>query len=79
MIKKTRRVLAVAMVLSMALALVPTGFTLANNADITLTSVVRQAEPVTNYQTDSSQISTLDPQLASDTVSINVILSASTR
>src|SRR5690606_1426106 len=33
----------------------------------------RQAEPITLYSTDSSQISTLDPQLASDTVSINAI------
>lgn len=73
MINKTRRVLALAMVLSMALALVPTGFTLATDADITLTSVMRQAEPITLYSTDSSQISTLDPQLASDTVSINAI------
>ena len=73
MIKKTRRVLALAMVLSMVLALVPTGFTFANDANITLTSVMRQAEPVTLYTTDSSQISTLDPQLASDTVSIQAI------
>jgi len=53
MINKTRRVLALAMVLSMALALVPTGFTLATDADITLTSVMRQAEPITLYSTDS--------------------------
>jgi oligopeptide transport system substrate-binding protein len=63
----------IAVVLTMVAALVPTTFAFASNADITLTSVMRQDEPITYYQTDSSQISTLDPQRASDTVSINAI------
>jgi oligopeptide transport system substrate-binding protein len=61
------------MVLTMIVALVPTGFTLANDADVTLTTTMRQDEPITNYRTASSQISTLDPQRAQDTVSIDVI------
>ena len=61
------------MVLTMIVALVPTGFTLANNADVTLTTTMRQDEPITNYRTAASQISTLDPQRASDSVSIDVL------
>jgi len=59
--------------LTMIIALVPTGFTFASSADYTLTSVVRQVEPVTLYTTDSAEISTIDPQRATDVISINVI------
>jgi oligopeptide transport system substrate-binding protein len=72
--KNTFRALPViAVVLTMIVALVPTTFAFASNADITLTSVMRQDEPITYYQTDASQISSLDPQRASDTVSITAI------
>lgn len=59
--------------LTMMVALVPSGFAFANDADITLTSVMRQAEPVTLYRYDTSQLSSFDPQRATDTVSINAI------
>lgn len=68
---KKSAVMAIAIV--MVLSLVPSGFAFANDANITLTSVMRQGEPITLYTTDSSQISTLDPQRASDQVSINAI------
>jgi oligopeptide transport system substrate-binding protein len=61
------------MVLTMIVALVPTGFTFANDADVTLTTTLRQDGPITQYGTASSQISTLDPQRADDSVSITVI------
>jgi len=73
MVKNLRRALPVTIILVMVLGLLPTGFTFANDAEITLTSVMLQAEPVTLYSTDSSQISTLDPQRADDTVSITQI------
>jgi len=57
----------------MVLSLVPTSFVFANDANVTLTTVKRQGEPVTLYLTDSAQISTVDPQRASDSVSINAI------
>ncbi|NDJ78736.1 MAG: peptide ABC transporter substrate-binding protein [Chloroflexi bacterium] len=70
MLKKSM-VMAIALV--MVLTLVPTGFAFASETDVTLTSVMLQGEPITRYRTDSSQISTLDPQRASDSVSINAI------
>lgn len=73
MFKNTYRAISFAMVLTMVIALVPTGFTFANDADVTLTTTLRQGEPITLYSTDSSQVSTLDPQRADDSVSIAVI------
>ena len=73
MFKNTFRAVSLTMALIMVVTLVPTGFTFANDADVTLTTTVRQQEPITLYTTDSSQVSTLDPQRADDSVSINVI------
>lgn len=74
MIKLNLRVLPViAVILTMVAALVPTSFAFATDADITLTSVKQDGEAITYYATDSSQISTLDPQRASDQVSIAAI------
>lgn len=74
MLKKTFRALpAIAIAVTMMVALLPTGFAFASNADVSLTSVMRQGEPITYYATDSSQISTIDPQRASDQVSIAAI------
>lgn len=73
MFKNTFRAFSFAMVLTMIVALVPTGLTFANDADVNLTTTLRQDEPITLYSTDSSQVSTLDPQRADDSVSIGVI------
>jgi len=73
MLKNQYRAMALLVILTTVVALLPTSFAFASSTDVTLTSVVRQAEPVTLYSTDSSQISTLDPQRASDTVSIQSI------
>ncbi|MBI5961492.1 MAG: peptide ABC transporter substrate-binding protein [Chloroflexi bacterium] len=73
MLKNTFRVSALAVILSMVVALLPTGFTFANDADVTLTSTMRQGEPITAYGTDSAEVSTLDPQLGTDNVSITAI------
>ncbi len=70
MLKNNFKVTALAVVLTMVVALLPTGFTFANGTDITLTTTLRQTELITNYNTDNSEISTLDPQLATDSVSI---------
>ncbi|MBN1679861.1 MAG: peptide ABC transporter substrate-binding protein [Anaerolineae bacterium] len=74
MFKNTFRALpALAIALTMIVALVPAGMAFANDADITLTSVMQEGEPITFYLTDNSQISTLDPQRASDSVSIEML------
>ena len=73
MFKKTNRAFALAIVLTMVVAVLPSGFTFANDADVTLVSVMRQGEPITSYTLDSANISTLDPQLATDSVSIDFI------
>jgi hypothetical protein len=73
MLKNNFKVTALAVVLTMVVALLPTGFTFANGTDVTLTSTLRQTELITNYNWDNSEISTLDPQLATDSVSIGPI------
>ncbi|NLF79059.1 MAG: peptide ABC transporter substrate-binding protein [Chloroflexi bacterium] len=72
--KKAFRALpALVVTFAMLLAVLPTSFALASDADITLASLMQEAEPITHYRTDTSQISTIDPQRASDQVSIEAI------
>lgn len=73
MFKTKARALPLTIILTMVVALLPTGFTFAHDADVTLTTVMRQGEPITYYGTDANQISTLDPQRADDSVSIDQI------
>jgi len=73
MFKNQYRALAIAVILTMVLAILPTSFALASDTDVTLNTVMRQAEPITFYGTDTSEISSLDPQRASDQVSIAAI------
>ena len=73
MLKNSHRALALTIILTLVVAILPSGLTFASNADVTLVSVMRQGEPITNYTTDSAQISTIDPQLATDSVSIDTI------
>lgn len=70
---KLRALPVILVVLSMVVALVPTTFAFAADADFTLTSVMQADEPITYYVTDSAQISSLDPQRATDEVSITAI------
>jgi ABC-type oligopeptide transport system substrate-binding subunit len=65
--------LRLVLVLALIAVIVPTSFAAAGDADITLTSVVRQSEPVTLYLANGSQVSTFDPQRATDIVSITMI------
>lgn len=73
MFKKWYRAFALTTVLTMVAALLPSGFAFASDSDVTLVSMIRQEEPVTWYNVDSAEISTLDPQLATDSVSIDAI------
>ncbi|MGQ9851092.1 MAG: peptide ABC transporter substrate-binding protein [Aggregatilineaceae bacterium] len=73
MFKKSYRAFALAVALTMVVSLLPTSFAFASTADVTLVSTVRQGEPITAYLLEGSQISTLDPQLATDSVSIDYI------
>lgn len=65
-----KKSLPLIVVLTMIVALIPSGFAFANDADITLVSTMRQEEPITRYAVDSSQLSTFDPQRGTDTISI---------
>jgi oligopeptide transport system substrate-binding protein len=72
-IKNSLRVIpALAIVLAMVLGAMPA---FASDAEITLTSVMQDDEYVTHYtsQHGGSQISSLDPQVATDSVSITYI------
>lgn len=73
MLKNTFRAFSFAIILTMVVAVLPTGFTFANDADVVLNTTLRQGEPITLYATDTSQISSLDPQRADDSVSIAAI------
>lgn len=65
--------LRVLLALALILVIAPTSFAAAGDADIALTSVMRQTEPVTLYLADANQVSTFDPQRATDIVSITMI------
>ncbi len=69
MFKKT---LPIAVILTMVLALLPSGFALAQrDAGVTLTSVMRQEEPITWYGVTALEISSFDPQRAQTRYDIN--------
>jgi oligopeptide transport system substrate-binding protein len=68
-----RTAVAVALAVVMVAALVPTSFAFADDAEITFTAQYRQDVVVQLDSSNTSEISSLDPQLASDSVSINVI------
>lgn len=51
----------------------PTAISSAAEATVTVISVLRRQEPITQYSTAASEIPTLDPQLATDSVSITPI------
>ncbi|MBN1201706.1 MAG: peptide ABC transporter substrate-binding protein [Anaerolineae bacterium] len=74
MFKKSLRALPVlAVMMAMVVALVPTGFAFASSTDITLVSLMQEGEPITYYNTNTAQISTIDPQAATDSESIDAI------
>lgn len=73
MVKHSYRVFALAFTLMMVLALLPLDFSRASEADGSLAGLPGQTEPVTSYWLDSGVIATLDPQLATDAVSIDYI------
>lgn len=68
-----KKSLPIAIIVMMLVAVVPTGFTFANDADVVLTSVMRQDEPVTWYGATSQPVNTFDPQRAQDAYSITGI------
>lgn len=69
----TSRALALALALLMVVALLPGELAGASSAPGTLTSALRQTEPVTLYVAAGSQLATLDPQRGSDEISIAAI------
>lgn len=73
MLKNFYRTFALAMTVMLVMALLPIGFSRAANSGGSLAGLPGQAEPVTAYWLDSGEIATLDPQLATDSVSIDYI------
>lgn len=73
MLKNSYRTFALAMTVMLVMALLPIGFSRAANSGGSLAGLPGQAEPVTAYWLDSGEIATLDPQLATDSVSIDYI------
>jgi oligopeptide transport system substrate-binding protein len=71
-IKKTLRVMpALALVLAMVLGALPA---LASDSAVTLTGLMQETEPITHYFTNGgSLISSLDPQVATDSLSIDYL------
>lgn len=69
-----KKVLPLALILVMlVMALIPTGITFASTDDITLTTTLRQREPITWYSAVTEQVSTFDPQRAQDSLSVAAI------
>lgn len=74
MFKNSVRVLPVLVIaFALVVSLVPVNFALAGDAEITFTANYRQDVPVQVDGSNSSEISTLDPQLAEDSVSITPV------
>src|SRR5690349_13083117 len=74
MFKKFTPVLLVAVViLALVTALIPTGFVSAEDASITLVARYQDDVLVQRDSADSNELATLDPQLASDVISITAI------
>ncbi|MBZ0318226.1 MAG: peptide ABC transporter substrate-binding protein [Anaerolineae bacterium] len=71
MSKSTFRLIPVAaIVLTLVVALLPTGFAAAEDATVTVVAQYRQDTPVTIDGASQSEISSLDPAIISDSVSI---------
>lgn len=72
---KRFRSLGLVLTLALIVSMLPLqGLTFAAGTDVTLVSLMQEAsEPVTLYLAESSNVSTLDPQIAEDSVSIDRI------
>jgi oligopeptide transport system substrate-binding protein len=73
MLKNLYRAFALVLTLTIVAALLPLDFLRALKADDLLGGPLRQTEPITSYWLDAGTIVTLDPQLATDSVSIDYI------
>lgn len=73
MFKKLRSVPALLVLVALVVSLIPAGFAFAGDATLTLTAQYRQDVEVVLDGSNASEISTLDPQIATDTVSITPI------
>jgi oligopeptide transport system substrate-binding protein len=74
MSKTTFRMIPVAAILlTLVVSLLPAGFAAAEDTSITVLAQYRQDTPVTRDTADTSEVSSLDPAIASDQVSITPI------
>jgi oligopeptide transport system substrate-binding protein len=74
MSKTTFRMIPVAAILlTLVVSLLPSGFAAAEDTSITVLAQYRQDTPVTRDTADTSEVSSLDPAIASDQVSITPI------
>ncbi|MBI5929517.1 MAG: peptide ABC transporter substrate-binding protein [Chloroflexi bacterium] len=73
MCKRTFRFLpALALLIALVVATIPSGFAAASDTEVTIVALYRQATPVTLDTATTTEISSLDPQLGTDVVSIEV-------
>jgi oligopeptide transport system substrate-binding protein len=68
-----KRAVILAVIVVTVMAGLPTSLVFAHEANVTLTSVLRQNEPITWYGVAANEVSTFDPQRAEDTDSGNAI------
>lgn len=75
MFNRVRSLSALALVIALVVSALPLQFALASDAEITLVSLMQAAEPITYYTVEhgDSEISSLDPQVATDSVSIDYL------
>src|SRR5262249_17810043 len=73
MCKRAFRLLPVlAVLLALVISMIPAGFAAAADAEVTVVAHYRQDTPVTLDTATTTEISSLDPQLGTDVVSIEV-------
>lgn len=73
MTSKIRLMLVLAVVLTMVVALLPAGFASASDSTITIAALYRQDVPVSRDTSSPDEVSSLDPGIASDALSITAI------
>ncbi|MBI5931715.1 MAG: peptide ABC transporter substrate-binding protein [Chloroflexi bacterium] len=73
MSSKIRLVSVLAVVLTMVVALLPVGFAAAEDSTLTVVALYRQDVPVTRDTSSGDEVSSLDPGIATDAVSITAI------
>jgi oligopeptide transport system substrate-binding protein len=73
MVKNVFRATTLAVILTTVIVLLPGNLTFAHEAGTAPVPTARQQEPITAREAEGGEVTTLDPQLASDEISVNPI------